>query len=132
MAYEALYAAEALAVEGIEVEIVDLRSIRPIDEETVLASVRKTGRLVAADTSWQLCGVASEIAALAADKAFHSLKAPVKRVTLADCPAPASYSLEKAFYPTASTIAEAVRASLGAKSTGTALLHRDDKFQGPY
>ena len=131
MVGESVRAAAGLATQGIQVEIVDLRSIRPLDEDTVIASVRKTGRLVVADTSWQLCGVASEIAALAAEKAFASLKAPVKRITLADCPAPVSYSLP-VFYPTAATIAEAVRASLGLESASPAAFPRDDSFQGPY
>jgi pyruvate dehydrogenase E1 component beta subunit len=132
MACEALRAAQSLADEGIEAEVIDLRSIRPLDEQTVLASVRKTGRLIVADTSWQLYGVASEIAALAAEKAFESLKAPVKRIALADCPAPASLSLEKVFYPTAATIAEAARSILGLAPAGSENLHREDKFMGPY
>ena len=112
--------------------MVDLRSIRPLDEETVLASIRKTGRLLVADTSWELCGVASEIAALAAEKGFSSLKAPVRRIALANCPAPVSQPLEKAFYPTASTIARAALAMLGKRATAFADIDREDNFKGPY
>jgi pyruvate/2-oxoglutarate/acetoin dehydrogenase E1 component len=132
MAYEALHAAEQLAAEGIDVEIVDPRSIRPLDEQTILKSVRKTGRLIVADTSWELCGFSSEIAALAAEKCFGDLKAPVRRIGLANCPAPVSQTLEKAFYPTATTIARAVLATLGKRSTAFGDIDREDNFKGPY
>ncbi|GEO40318.1 acetoin dehydrogenase [Skermanella aerolata] len=132
MVIEAMRAAEELAKEGVSVELVDLRSIRPLDEETILSSVRKTGRLVVADTSWELCGVVSEIAALAAEKAFHSLKAPVRRIALADCPAPVSMSLEAAFYPKASTIARAVLATLGRTHSHLGDIDLADDFKGPY
>src|SRR3990167_3187263 len=88
MVQEALVAAGVLAKEGIEVEIIDPRSIRPLDEETILASVRKTGRLIVADTSWECCGFSSEIAALAAEKAFDALRGPVRRLSSPNCPAP--------------------------------------------
>lgn len=132
MAVEAVRAAEHLASEGVSAEIVDLRSIRPLDTATVLASVRKTGRLVVADTSWQLCGVTSEIAALAAESAFDALKAPVKRIALADCPAPVSMPLENAFYPKASTIAQAALATLGRTSSALGAIDPEDDFKGPY
>lgn len=67
---EAISAAEELTKSGISAEVVDLRSIRPMDECTILASGNKTGRLIATDTSWRLCGIASEVGALAAEKAF--------------------------------------------------------------
>jgi pyruvate dehydrogenase E1 component beta subunit len=132
MAYEALHAAEELAKDGISAEIVDLRSIRPLDEETILTSVRKTGHLVVADTSWELCGVVSEVAALVAEKGFFSLKAPVKRIALADCPAPVSQTLEKAFYPTATTIAKAAMSVLGKQTGKFGSIDREDTFKGPY
>src|SRR5262245_32944724 len=132
MTYEALHAAVELAKEGIDAEIVDLRSIRPLDEETVLNSVKKTGRLIVADTSWELCGVVSEVAALVAEKGFHHLKAPVRRIALANCPAPVSQPLEKAFYPTASTIAKAAMAMLGREDGSLGHIDRADTFKGPY
>jgi pyruvate dehydrogenase E1 component beta subunit len=132
MAYEALHAAEELAKEGISAEVVDLRSIRPLDEETILKSVKKTGHLIVADTSWELCGVVSEVAALVAEKGFSSLKAPVRRIALANCPAPVSKTLEKAFYPTATTIAK-VAMSMVDKFTGHfGSIDREDNFKGPY
>jgi len=132
MAFEALHAAEELAKEGVDAEIIDLRSIRPLDEEAILASVKKTGRLIAADTSWELCGVSSEIAALVAEKGFSYLKAPVRRIAMADCPAPVSQPLEKAFYPTASTIAKAAMVMLGREHSSLGDLDRADMFKGPY
>jgi pyruvate/2-oxoglutarate/acetoin dehydrogenase E1 component len=132
MSYEALHAATELEKFGILAEIVDLRSIRPLDEETIIASVKKTGRLLAVDTSWELFGVASEVCALVAEKAFEYLKAPVRRLTTADCPSPVSQPLEKAFYPSASTIADLGLHMLGIKTEKKYSLDREDFFKGPY
>jgi len=107
MVRESLRAAEGLKSLGIDAEVVDIRSIRPLDSETILGSVRKTGRLVIADTSWVTYGVAAEIAALAAEQAFDELKAPVRRLGTADVPAPVSLPLEDIFYPDAENIAAA-------------------------
>jgi len=132
MVAEAMIAADQLAEHGVSVEVVDLRSIRPLDEETVLASVRKTGRLIAADTSWEFCGVASEVAALAAEKAFSSLKAPIRRIANADTPAPVSHPLENAFYPKASTLARAALCMLNLDGGDLGHIDREDTFKGPY
>ena len=132
MAYEALHAAEALEKHGISAEVIDLRSIRPLDEETILASVKKTGHLIVADTSWELCGVASEVAALVAEKGFKSLKSSVRRLSLANCPAPVSQSLEKVFYPSADTIAKAALVILQKEGSKIGSLEREDTFKGPY
>jgi pyruvate dehydrogenase E1 component beta subunit len=132
MAFEALHAAEELAKEGVDAEIIDLRTIRPLDEEAILVSVKKTGRLIAADTSWELCGVSSEIAALVVEKGFSYLKAPVRRIAMANCPAPVSQPLEKAFYPTASTIAKAALALMGRHTSAFGDIDREDHFKGPY
>jgi acetoin:2,6-dichlorophenolindophenol oxidoreductase subunit beta len=109
MVHEALKAAEKLESEGIDVEVMDLRTVKPLDQEMILNSVRKTGRAVIADVGWKSFGVSSEIAALVSEKAFDSLKAPVVRVALPDCPAPASRQLEEAYYPTADDIIKAVK-----------------------
>jgi pyruvate/2-oxoglutarate/acetoin dehydrogenase E1 component len=132
MSYEAVQAANELEKHGIFAEVVDLRSIRPLDEETILASVKKTGRLLAVDTSWELCGLASEICALVAEKAFLQLKAPVRRLTLADCPSPVSQSLEKVFYPSVSTIAKVIETMLGRENIVLNDMGREDLFKGPY
>jgi pyruvate dehydrogenase E1 component beta subunit len=79
-----------------------------------------------------LCGVASEIAALAAEKAFSDLRAPVLRIALANCPAPVSAKLEQAFYPKASTIARAALATVGQDPNRVGEMARDDHFKGPY
>lgn len=132
MSYEAVHAADELAKNDISAEVVDLRTIRPLDEQTILDSVKKTGRLIVADTSFELCGTASEVAALVAEKAFPSLKAPVRRIALPNCPAPVSAPLEKAFYPTASTIAKAAMVMLGREHGSLGHLDRADTFKGPY
>ncbi len=113
MCVEALKAADELAKEGIEVEVVDPRTLKPLDEEIIYESVRKTGRLVIADAAWRSCGAAAEIAALVAENAFDALKAPVQRVTLAEAPAPSSSPLEAAYYPWAADVAAAVRRVIG-------------------
>ena len=112
MVQEALMASELLAEAGIAAEIIDLRTIKPLDGETLLASVKKTGRLVVADGGWRSFGVAAEISALAAERAFGALRAPVARVTLPDCPAPASTALENAYYRNSTDIIQAVRSIL--------------------
>ncbi len=109
MAMEAWNAAGELAKEGIEAEVIDLRSLKPWDEELVMASVAKTGRLVVADMAWRTGGVTAEIAATVAEKGFGLLKAPIRRVTCPDLPTPAGYTLEKEFYPGAADIAAAAR-----------------------
>src|SRR5262249_15202052 len=133
MVHEAMIAADALAREGVDVEIVDPRSIRPLDEAAILRSIRKTGRLMVADTSWELCGFASEIAALAAERAFADLRAPVRRVALPNCPAPVSAKLEEAFYPKASTLAELALTMVGRKMPSPfSVIDAVDSFKGPY
>jgi pyruvate dehydrogenase E1 component beta subunit len=91
----ALEAAEILAGEGIDAEVIDLRTIRPLDKQTILASVRKTNRLMVAEEGWPTCSIASEIAAIAMEEAFDDLDAPVLRVTNEDVPLPYAANLEK-------------------------------------
>ena len=95
---DAYFAAQELAEEGIDVEVIDPRTLRPIDEALILDSVSKTGRLVIADTGWKTGGVSAEIAAMVVEKAFNFLKAPIGRVACPDLPTPAGYTLEDAFY----------------------------------
>ena len=106
----ALAAAEKLAKEGISVEVVDPRTLEPLDKTTLLASVKKTGRLVITDESHDNCSVASGLAAIMADEAFASLRAPIKRVTIPHVPVPFAVSLEDYVTPTADRIAETARA----------------------
>jgi 2-oxoisovalerate dehydrogenase E1 component beta subunit len=109
MVQESLNAAEELAQEGIDVEVVDLRSLKPLDRETVLASARKTGKIAIAHEAYQTCGIGGELAALIAEQAFESLDGPVVRVAAPDTPVPYSPPLEDAFRPNASKIAYALR-----------------------
>lgn len=102
-----LQAAEALAGQGISAEVIDLRSLKPLDEAAVLASVTKTGRLVVVHEASKLCGVGAEIAALVAEQAFTALKAPIVRLGGPDAPVASSYPLEQAFVPQADAIAAA-------------------------
>ena len=107
----ALEAAAALARDdGLDCEVVDPRTLSPLDLGTILTSVRKTGRVVVTDESHDICGVAAGLAALIADEGFDSLRAPIKRVSTSPVPVPYARTLEEAITPTAKKIAEAVRA----------------------
>ena len=108
-----LQAAASLAEQGISAEVIDLRSLKPLDETTVLASVRKTGRAVIVHEANQLCGVGAEVAAVIAEKAFAALKAPVLRVGGPDAPSPSSWGLEQAGVPQAAAVQEAVLRVVG-------------------
>ena len=108
----ALQAAEALSQEGVSAEVIDPRSLVPLDMETILGSVSKTGRLVTVDMAHKTCSAASEIAALVAMEGFWSLQAPVQRLGAANVHIPFSTALEPLCYPTAATIAEAAKATL--------------------
>jgi pyruvate/2-oxoglutarate/acetoin dehydrogenase E1 component len=103
-----LDAARTLEEQGISAEVIDLRTLKPLDEATVLESVRRTGRLVVVHEASGLCGMAAELAALAADKAFDALRAPVVRITGPDAPAASSWALEQAALPQAHAVVEAV------------------------
>jgi len=109
MVHHSLKAAEALAQEGVDVEVIDLRTLSPWDETLVLESVAKTGRFVAVDESYPTCGAASEWAATIAEKAFAHLKAPVQRVSSKPVPIPFSPVLEKAVVPSVAEIVTAVK-----------------------
>jgi acetoin:2,6-dichlorophenolindophenol oxidoreductase subunit beta len=104
-----LAAAQLLESEGLSVEVIDLRSVVPLDRATILASVQKTGRLVVVDAAPSICSVASEIAAIVAEHAFAALQAPIVRLTAPDIPVPFSPELERLMYPTTETIAAAIR-----------------------
>ncbi|AHG04650.1 pyruvate dehydrogenase subunit beta [Halobacterium sp. DL1] len=106
--HRALAAAEDLADDGVDAEVVDLRSLVPLDRETVLDSVRKTGRLVVVDEDYHSFGVSGEIAALAAEHAFDALEAPPERVASPDVPVPYARPLEEEFNPSTGDISDAV------------------------
>jgi len=112
MVPRALAAAEALAQEGISAEIVDPRTLVPLDKQTILDSVAKTGRLVTVDMAHKTCSAASEIASIVAMEGFWSLQAPVQRMGAVNVHIPFSPALEPLCYPTAETIAQAARTTL--------------------
>jgi pyruvate/2-oxoglutarate/acetoin dehydrogenase E1 component len=114
MVVEALLAAQELQKQGINVEIIDPRTLKPLDEEIILNSVKKTGRLIVADTGWKTGGFSAEIAALVAEKGFESLKAPIRRVASPDVPTPAGYTLEARFYANKADIVYHCQEILGA------------------
>jgi pyruvate dehydrogenase E1 component beta subunit len=102
-------AAALLESDGIDAEVIDVRTVKPLDEAIVLESLRKTGRIVVVDTGWMTGGVCAEIGCLAAERGFADLKAPVRRVGLPDSPAPAGHALEQFYYPDAPRIAAVAR-----------------------
>lgn len=110
---EAAAAADALAEQGVSVEVIDPRTLVPLDLEAVIRSVQRTGRLVVADPAHRTCGAAAEISATVAEEAYESLRAPIVRVTTPDTQIPFSPALEKQLYPSRTTIAEAVRRVVG-------------------
>jgi pyruvate dehydrogenase E1 component beta subunit len=114
MAHVAAEVAGRLASEGVSAEVVDLRSLRPLDRETVVASVRRTGCAVIAEDDWLTYGIGAEIAATIQEGAFDWLDAPVRRVAMAEVPLPYSKPLELAALPSADSLVTAVRDTLRA------------------
>lgn len=109
MVHRALEVANKLEEEGISVEVIDPRTLVPLDAETILNSIKKTGKLVVVDEAYPRCSFATDIAALAVSKAFESLKAPVKIVTAPATPVPFSPALEKEWMPSTEKIEKAIR-----------------------
>jgi len=105
MVLEALRAAEILAGAGVEAEVIDIRTLRPLDTHLILESVRKTGHLMVADTGWKTCGFSAEVVALVAEEALDALKSRPRRLGLSDCPTPTSPALSRFCYPRASDLA---------------------------
>jgi len=102
------------AADGVQAEVIDLRTIVPLDKEAVLRSVAKTGRLVVAGESVRFCGSAGEVAAIVAEEGFRSLKAPIERIGMPSVPIPFARNLEKMLVPDEETIAAAARRTLAA------------------
>jgi acetoin:2,6-dichlorophenolindophenol oxidoreductase subunit beta len=114
----AIQAAQKLESEGISCEVIDPRTLVPLDAQAVLNSVGKTGRLVIVDPANRTCSAAAEISAIVAEDAFDSLKAPIIRVTTPDTHVPFSPTIEKQLYPNATTVADAVRKVMNGKKRG--------------
>ena len=124
----------------IDIEIIDLRCLRPLDKELILASVKKTGRLIIADTGWKTFGIGAEISALIAEFGYKNLKAPIKRIGLPEAPTPTSVYLENVYYPGAEQIIQVTRdliynrrkpASLKSKFIARGNFYRS-QFKGPF
>jgi len=113
MVHRALDAAQQLAKQGIDVEVVDLRSLSPLDVDTVIETVENTGRLVVVDEAHPRCNIATDISALVCQQAFGALKAPIEMVCAPHTPVPFSPSLEDRYIPSAEQIIEAVKRTLG-------------------
>ncbi len=141
MTVEALKAAEALKADKVDVEVIDLRTIKPLDIETILNSVKKTGHLLVADESWKTLGIASEIITLVIEKGYSSLKKAPMRITLPDCYAPTSWALTNHYYPDAQDIILGIRKLLGFSTPLSEILEKQQKtpldvpdksFTGPF
>lgn len=115
MVGHAVAAAEALAADGIDAEVIDLRTLRPLDTETITESVKKTGRLVSVEEGWPFAGIGAEMAATMMEQAFDYLDAPVTRVCGKDVPMPYAANLEKLALPQPEDIIEAVKAVVGRR-----------------
>jgi len=131
MAIEALKAADDLQARGIDAEVIDLRTLKPLDEEIILNSIKKTGRLIIADVGWKTGGVSAEIAAVVAEKGFNFLKAPIGRVSCPDVPTPASYVLEQAFYRDAGDIVNCARKMMDPQGAGNTGRNSESRIQNP-
>lgn len=118
-----LAAAEQLGNEGISAEVIDVRTVVPLDRRTILDSVRKTGRLVVVDPAPGMCSVASEVAATVAEHAFERLQAPILRLTAPDVPVPFSPALEGLMYPKVEGIVAAIRQQVGGRAALTSARH---------
>ena len=112
MVPHALAAANELATENISVEVLDLRSLVPLDKQKILASVKRTGRLVAVDMAHRTCSAASEVLAIVAEEALWDLKAPLVRVTVPDTHIPFSPPMEKPLFPNKDSIISGIRRTL--------------------
>ena len=111
-----LKAADQLAELGISAQVIDLRTLKPLDEETILNAAYKTGRVIVVHEASRMCGVGAEVSSILAEKAFAALRAPVIRLTGPDAPAPASFPLEQAFVPQPGAIVEAARLVYGGQA----------------
>ncbi len=135
MVVEALKAADVLSRRGIELEVVDVRTVAPLGAEPILASVRKTGRAIVADYDWVFCGFSAELAARISEGCFEALKRPVARLGFAHVPCPTTRPLENAFYPSAATIIRTTERLLGVPEmdlSGEAFYTYEQRFKGPF
>jgi len=135
MNVEALRAAEILEKRGVNIEIVDPRTIVPFDDKLIVKSVKKTGRCIVADNDWLYCGFSAEVAAQVSEKCFGELKYPVQRIGFAPTPCPTARHLENEFYPSVAKIIRIVEKMLKLKPTDLSkekFYSHEYKFKGPF
>jgi len=135
MNVEALKAANILARSGVNIEVVDPRTIAPLNDELLVSSVKKTGHCIVADNDWVNCGFSAEVAARISQKCFGELKSPVERIGFEFTPCPTVRCLENAFYPTAETIISAVEKKLDlppADLSQEDFYSHERRFKGPF
>jgi acetoin:2,6-dichlorophenolindophenol oxidoreductase subunit beta len=135
MNVEAMKAAEILSRRGVEIEIVDPRTIAPLNDEIIIRSVRKTGHCIVADNDWLHCGFSAEVAAVVSEKCFGVLKSPVRRIGFAPTPCPTVRHLEDEFYPNAENIVRAVENQLGLSEMdlgAESFYSHTNRFKGPF
>lgn len=135
MNVEAVKAADILARRGVHIEIVDPRTLAPLEDEMLVASVEKTRHCIVADNDWSFCGFGAEVAARISEKCFGKLKSPVERIGFAHVPCPTSRHLENEFYPNAVHIIRAVERKLGLSPTdlsGENFYSHENRFKGPF
>ena len=129
---ESLKAASALEKTGLSAEVIDIRTLRPLDSDTIIRSVKKTGRLVAADSDWGSCGVAAEVIARVTESAFEHLKSAPVRVVWPETCVPSSESIEAKFYPGAKEIQEAAALVCKHVHEREGVQNTVKKFEGPF
>jgi len=135
MNVEALKAAEILDRRGINVEIINPRTIEPLDEELIIKSVKKTGHCIVADNDWVNCGFSAEVAVRVSELCFNNLKSPVHRIGFAFTPCPCTRPLENSFYPNAIDIIRAIEKKLKLQPTDLSneeFYNYENKFRGPF
>lgn len=135
MNVEALKAAEVLAKQGVDLEVVDVRTASPLREELIVASVMKTKNCIVADYDWVFCGLSAELAALISHRCFGFLERPVERLGFAPVPCPTTRPLENLFYPSAVNIIRTVEKMLGleeADLSGESFYSHEQRFKGPF
>ena len=135
MNVEARLAADILQKRGVSVEIIDPRTLAPLDEDLIVASVERTGRCIIADCDWVNSGFSAELSARINEKCFGRLKAPVRRIGFAHTPCPTVRELENEFYPNAKTIVHAIEDMLGLEAAnldGEDFFSHERRFRGPF
>ena len=135
MTIEALKAAEVLAKHGVELEVIDMRTVAPLDETIVVDSVAKTGRCIVADYDWLYSGFSAELAARISHRCFDSLRCPIERIGFAPVPCPTTRPLENLFYPSAAHIIRVVERMLGLPTIDLnreTFYSYEERFKGPF